>query len=185
MMRNMIPTIRARQACPVGRVIGLGLCSLSIILLAGCVSSGQSKLADPEVMGQIKTGETTKEQVASLLGEPEFRRSINLSESVFERWHYRYTDSKVNVLDYLLLYGFLFNGVGTPDTDYILDVFYGSTGVVTTKRLSTTLYDMGNPITPLAVKSTVSTDSLPGGTGQPVHWEEQIVGRRPPDSYEK
>jgi outer membrane protein assembly factor BamE (lipoprotein component of BamABCDE complex) len=157
----------------------VGLCGLLVAGLAGCISIGHSNLADQEVMDQIKVGETTKDQVAALLGEPDYRRTIALSGTNNERWRYRYRTSTVNPLDYILLYGFFFNGIGTADTEYNLNVFYNTNGVITTKQLSTTTYDMGTPLTPMTVTTSVSTDSQPGGTGRPVHWEDKSVGVRP------
>ena len=77
-----------------GQRLSLGLCWL---LLGGCVSFGNAGLADREAMTQIKAGETTREQVIALLGEPDSKRVIDLSGATFERWSYRRSSSIINI----------------------------------------------------------------------------------------
>jgi len=149
------------------------------LLLAGCISTGHAKLADPSVLEQIKVGETTREQVGQLLGEPDRRRSITMSGATYEHWIYRHSASVINPLEYLLLYGFLYNGLGAHDQDYMLDVAYGPTGLVATRHYQQTSYDLGSPMEPATVTSHAGVDSRPGQTGKPVHWEDKVVGRRP------
>jgi hypothetical protein len=85
---------------------------VSCLLLAGCVSIGSSELANNMTIEQIRVGETTKQQVASLLGEPTSQRSIEMGGWAREWWAYTYGSSVINPLEYLLLYGFFFKGIG-------------------------------------------------------------------------
>lgn len=153
-------------------------CGLTGLVLAGCVSFGTSQLADPAVMDQIKVGETTKAQVVRLLGEPETRIGTTLAGVTYEGWTYRYAASVINPLEYLLLYGFLYNGPGAHDRIYMLAVSFGSGDVVRTRDYTQTSYDLGTPITNATVTSDARVESRPGGTGTPVRWEDQVVGQR-------
>lgn len=153
-------------------------CGLASLVLAGCVSFGTSQLADPAVMDQIKVGETTKEQVARLLGEPETRIGTTLTDAAYEGWTYRYATSVINPLEYLLLYGFLYNGPGAHDQIYMLAVSFGPGDTVMTRDYTKTTYDLGTPITNATVTSDARVDSRPGRTGIPVHWEDEVVGQR-------
>lgn len=155
-------------------------CSLCSLLLAGCISTGNAKLADQAAMEQIKAGETTKEEVARLLGEPARKRSITLSGATYEHWGYHYAASVINPLEYLLLYGFLYNGLGGADREYMLDISYGPDGVVMTRGYLQTTYDLGSPLAPATTTSLTAVDSRPGRTGRSVHWEDKVVGQRYP-----
>lgn len=163
-----------------GQRLSLGLCSL---LLGGCVSFGNAGLADREAMTQIKAGETTREQVMALLGEPDSKRVIDLSGSTFERWSYRRSSSIINIWEYIPVpfYGLFFHGLGTPDVQHNLDVFYGPTGLVTTRFYTETEYETGGLFTPMTLTTVTSVDSLPGRSGKPVHWEDKVVAHR--DGY--
>jgi hypothetical protein len=158
--------------------LSLGLCGL---LLGGCVSFGNAGLADRETMTQIKTGETTREQVAALLGEPDSKRAIDLSGATYERWSYRRSSSLINIWEYIPVpfYGLFFHGLGTPDIQHNLDLFYGPTGVVTTRFYTETSYETGGLFTPMTLTTTTSVEGLPGGIGKPVHWEDRVVGTKP------
>lgn len=162
----------------IGKGISLGLCWL---LLGGCVSFGNAGLADRDKMAQVKAGETTREQVAALLGEPDSKREISLSGATFERWSYRRSSSLINIWEYIPVpfYGLFFHGLGTPDVQHNLDVFYGPTGVVTTRFYTETSYETGGLFTPMTLTTNTSVESLPGGMGNPVRWEDQVVGTKP------
>ncbi len=157
--------------------VRLSLC-LCGLLLTGCISYGNPNLADESVVGQIKAGETTKEQVAALLGEPLHRRS---STTIGDRpgdarewWSYSYSSSVVNPLKYVLLYGLFINGIGTPDTRRELNIFYSPEGVVATVSHVTTDYDLSGPYLSSQVTSTTKIDILPSGFGDPVRFEDQV-----------
>lgn len=160
------------------RGVSLSLCGL---LLGGCVSFGNAGLADRETMTQIKVGETTREQVAALLGEPDSKRVIDLSGATFERWSYRRASSIINIWEYVPVpfYGLFFHGLGTPDVQHDLDVFYGPTGLVTTRFYTETAYETGGLFTPMTLVTNTNVDSLPGQGGKPVHWEDKVVGDKP------
>ncbi|MFO0731374.1 MAG: outer membrane protein assembly factor BamE [Nitrospiraceae bacterium] len=128
----------------------LGLC----LSLAGCISTGTSKLADEPTMEQIKVGESTKQQVESLLGDPANRQAIEMGGASREWWAYNYSTSVVNPLDYVLLYGLWNNGIGTPDTRHDLSIFFDHRGVVTSLSRTKTDYDFGRPFSEMHLEST-------------------------------
>ena len=75
--------------------------------------------------------------------------------------------------------GLFFHGLGTPDVQHNLDVFYGPTGLVTTRFYTETAYETGGLFTSMTLTTVTSVDSLPGQSGKPVHWEDQVVGTKP------
>jgi len=151
---------------------------LVCLVLAGCVSTGTSDLADDRTMAHIKVGHTTKQQVAQLLGDPASRWTIDMGGWTREWWTYSYASAVINPLDYLFLYGFLFNGLGLYDTRYDLNLFFDHRGVVSSLSKLKTDYDMGRPFTAKQV-SSVSTKTLgyPEASIPPVSFQDSMVYR--------
>ncbi len=115
------------------------------LALAGCVSIGHVDLADDQIMAQIKVGESTMQQVAGLLGEPDSRHVMELGGAKREWWSYSYASAIINPLDYLLIYGLFFNGIGLYDTRYDLGLFFDHRDVVSSLSRTKTDYDLGRP----------------------------------------
>ena len=59
---------------------------LSCLLLSGCVSIGNSDLASDQTMANIQVGETTRQQVLNLLGEPDGQMKIEMGGASREWW---------------------------------------------------------------------------------------------------
>jgi hypothetical protein len=135
------------QGMAMGLLIGLALS------ITGCLSVGQSKLAEGPTIQQIKVWETTREQVIALLGEPASRRAIEMGGANREWWAYDYTTSVINPLDYIFLYGLWMNGIGTPDQRYDLSLFFDHRGVVSGYSHTKADYDLGRPFTTMQVTS--------------------------------
>lgn len=151
---------------------------LSCLLLAGCVSIGNSDLASDETMAHIKFGETTRQQVMSLLGEPDSRMTIEVGGSTREWWSYTYASATINPIDYILLYGLFFNGIGLYDTRYDLGVFFDHRGVVSSLSRMKTDYDMGRPFESLQVTSVANkTVGFSETAKGPVHFEDRMEFR--------
>ncbi len=151
------------------------LVGLSCFLLAGCVSFGDSSLLNEATIAQIKVGQTTKDQVVALLGEPTDRRSAGLSGYTHEWWAYSLSTSTINPLEYLFLVGFFFNGIGLPDTRRDLNLVFSPDGIVTGLFQQTTSYDMGGPLIPLSVTSdSISTVGFPGQPTGPTRYADQL-----------
>ncbi|HSN04002.1 hypothetical protein ACO9S2_04820 [Nitrospira sp. NS4] len=157
------------------RLHWVGLASL---LLAGCAWTGNADLARDRTMEQIRVGETTMQQVADLLGDPESRRTIEMGGWTREWWSYSYATAVINPLDYLLLYGLWFNGIGLYDTRYDVGVFFDQRGIVSTVSRLTTDYDMGRPFTSAEVSSVANkTIGFPEAAKRSVQFEDRMEDR--------
>lgn len=133
-------------------MIGASWLMLSCLLVFGCVSTGNSDLASDETMAKIQVGETTTNQVMDLLGKPDRQMTTEMGGSTKEWWSYTYASAVINPIDYILLYGFWFNGIGMYDTEYDVGVFFDQGVVSSLSRLKTD-YDMGRPFSTLQVSS--------------------------------
>jgi len=147
---------------------------LGLVFLTGCISIGNERLADDALVAKIKAGETTKDQVASLLGEPSLKRSSVLMGATYEWWSYTYSSYMGNPWSYVLPYEFFVNGIGTPDVLRELNVFYGPDGTVATRSLVTTSYELSGPYSWSKVASTAKVETLPSGFGNPVRFEDKV-----------
>jgi outer membrane protein assembly factor BamE (lipoprotein component of BamABCDE complex) len=151
---------------------------LSFLLLSGCASMGNSDLASQQAMSNIQVGETTRQQVMSLLGEPDSQMMVEVAGSIREWWAYTYESAVINPIDYILLYGLFFNGVGLYDTRYDVGVFFDHRGVVTSLSKTKTEFDMGRPFAPLKVSSlTNKTIGFSGLAQKTVHFEDRMEYR--------
>lgn len=148
---------------------------LSCLLLSGCVSIGNSDLASDQTMANIQVGETTRQQVRNLLGEPDGQMMIEIGGSSREWWSYTHASAVINPIDYILLYGLFFNGIGLYDTRYDISVFFDHRGVVSSLSRIQTDYDMGRPFASLQVSSVSNkTMGLPEPAKQPVRYEDRM-----------
>ncbi|MGH7260856.1 MAG: outer membrane protein assembly factor BamE domain-containing protein [Nitrospiraceae bacterium] len=151
---------------------------LTGLLLAGCVSVGNSNLADHATLAQIKVGQTTKQQVAALLGEPSKYRRTEHAGYALEWWAYEHASSTINPLEYLFVYGFWTNGLGLFDTRHDLHVFFNADGIVRSLSLQTTSYDMGSPFRALRVTGTAAHTMIFGGRSEkPVSFTDKMEYR--------
>lgn len=158
-----------KRACWVG---------LSFLLLAACVSTGNSDLASEQTIAKIKVGETTKQEVASLLGDPDSQHAIEMGGATREWWSFTYASAAINPLDYLLLYGLFYNGIGMYDTRYDLGVFFDYRGVVSSLSRMKTDYDMGRPFASQQVSSVSQKTMGFSETGKdPVYFEDRTEHR--------
>ncbi len=152
----------------------MGLC----LSFGGCISTGTSKLADAPTMEQIRVGETTKQQVAGLLGDPASKQAIEMGGSTREWWSYNYSTSVVNPLDYLFLYGFWNNGIGTADSRRDLSIFFDHRGVVSAVSKTKTDYDLGRPFSEMHLTSLADkTTSFQQPTQRTVQFEDRVEYR--------
>lgn len=151
---------------------------LAGLLLAGCVSVGNSDLADPDTLAKIKVGQTTRQQVLALLGEPSKSRRTEHAGYAREWWAYEHASSTINPFEYLLIYGFWTNGIGLFDTRHNLQVFFDADGVVRSLSLQTVSYDMGSPLSDLHVTGTATHTMVFGGRiDKPVGFTDRMEYR--------
>ena len=122
-------------------------------------------------MGTIQVGQTTKQQVMDLLGKPDNQVTTEMGGETKEWWFYSYESAVINPIDYILLYGFWFNGIGTFDTEYDLTVAFDQ-GVVSSFSRLKTEFDMGRPFTSSQV-SSVSSKTM----GRSIHSDDRMEAR--------
>ena len=150
-----------------------------VIVGTGCVSTGNSDLADDQTMAKITVGDTNKQQVTSFLGTPDSRRAIEVGGGTREWWSYTYASATINPVDYILLYGFFFNGIGLYDTRYDVEVFFDPNGIVSSLSRMKTDYDMGGPFASLQITSVGNiTTRISEMSKEPVHFEERMESRQ-------
>jgi hypothetical protein len=148
------------------------------LFVAGCVSVGNSKLSDQAALARIKVGETTRQQVLALLGEPTQSRRTEHAGSALEWWAYEHASAIINPLEYLFLYGFWTNGLGLFDTRHDLHLFFDAAGIVRSLSLQATTYDMGSPLQTLHVTGTAAHTMLVGGRkDRPVGFTDRMEFR--------
>ena len=148
------------------------------VSLAGCVSIGNRNLADDTTMARIKVGETTKQEIATLLGRPADERSIEIAESSREWWSYEYATATINPLEYIFLYGFWTNGVGLFDTRYDLKLSFNHKGIVNELSLLTTSYEMGGPVSAMRVTGVAdNTVGVAGPSGRTIRFVDKMEYR--------
>jgi len=129
-------------------------------------------------MMQIKVGETTKQQVVNLLGDPDRQHAIEVGGATREWWSYSYASATINPIDYILLYGLFFNGIGLYDTRYDVGVFFDHRGVVSSLSRMKTDYDMGRPFSSLQVSSvSQKTVGFPDAAKVPLQFEDRMEFR--------
>ena len=145
------------------------------LVLSGCLSIGHSDLASDQTMASIRVGETTREQVMNVLGEPDSQMLIDVRGSRREWWSYTYASAVVNPIDYILLYGLFFNGIGMYDTRYDVGVFFDHRGVVSSLSRLKTDYEMGGPFASLHVSSVSDkTMGFSEPATQSVHYADRM-----------
>ena len=160
------------------RLLGLFLTGLSALLLAGCISVGNPDVASDSTIARIQVGETSKQQVLALLGQPADQRSIAMVDVKREWWAYRYATAVINPLEYLLLYGFWTNGIGSFDSRYDLNLFFDYRGIVHALSMTTTTYEMGGPMTHVVISSTADqTIGSAGPAGGSVRFVDKVEYR--------
>ena len=152
--------------------------SCCFLLLAGCVSIGNPDLADDATMARITAGETTKQQVGILLGQPADQGAIQIADATREWWSYSYASATINPLEYILLYGFWTNGIGLYDSRYDLRLSFDDKGIVNSLSLLTTSYDMGGPTSAMRVTAIAdNTIGVAGPSGRTIRFVDKVEYR--------
>lgn len=86
------------------------IAAMMATLLAGCASSGNSKLkneTEVSMQSKIKEGDTTKGQVKEMLGSPE---NVSFTDGGKEIWKYSFAKVKVDGKSFIPFYGLFHNG---------------------------------------------------------------------------
>jgi hypothetical protein len=82
---------------------------VSFSLILGCSSMGNKRIADKKLISRIKEGRSTKADVRSLLGQPNFMRPEEKLEWN-EVWEYSYTRVKTRPATFIPCIGIFFGG---------------------------------------------------------------------------
>jgi hypothetical protein len=148
------------------------------LLLVGCVSIGNPGLTDDATIARITVGETTKQQVGMLLGQPADQGAIQIADATREWWSYSYASTTINPLEYILLYGFWTNGIGLYDIRYDLRLSFDDKGIVSGLSLLSTSYDMGGPMSAMRVTGIAdNTIGVAGPSGRTVRFVDKVEYR--------
>lgn len=112
----------------------------TVLLLAGCVSSGNPSVADPTLIDQIKIDLSTKEDVKRILGQPTSmaRHSGNYAPipglspqaiiTNIEVWSYTHIDVEVNGATFIPIVGSFAGGASSNVNS--LTVSFDKNGIV-------------------------------------------------------
>lgn len=95
------------------------------LLVAGCYSAGQKRIADDSVIQKIQPGKTTKAEVLQLLGRPV---SMIMMPDGSEQWLYQYIGSTVRAASFIPVVGLFAGGADTEVHN--LQLFIRQDGVV-------------------------------------------------------
>jgi outer membrane protein assembly factor BamE (lipoprotein component of BamABCDE complex) len=145
------------------------------LVLSACVSTGHSELASDETMAHVQVGETTKQEIMVLLGQPDGQLTTEMTGFTREWWSYSYASAVIDPLDYMLLYGLWFNGIGMYDTRYDVAMVFDHRGVLSSLSRTKTDYDMGRPFASGQVSSVSSkTIGFPEAGKQPMTFEDKL-----------
>jgi outer membrane protein assembly factor BamE (lipoprotein component of BamABCDE complex) len=119
----------------------IGLC-LVLVSLVGCygTSQGSRQIADEDTLAKIKPGETTKEEVKQLLGEP---MNVGFDDD-YEIWTYWYSKTHVRKSTWVPVVGAFTGGADTDMTT--LTVRFGPDGLVKNVGKGSSAVSVGGPL---------------------------------------
>ncbi len=101
--------------------------ALMIVNLSGCMKSvaGNPSITDQSKVDQIKPGQTTKDQVRQILGQP---TNTQFSDNNEEVWFYQYTATSVKPQSYIPVVGIFAAGADTSSSN--VTIRYRPDGIV-------------------------------------------------------
>jgi outer membrane protein assembly factor BamE (lipoprotein component of BamABCDE complex) len=148
--------------------------SLSILtislLLTACATSGNPAVLDQAIVGQIKIGQSTKEDVQRLFGKPTTTSVSQFNNFQSEVWAYGYAKHETNPLIYIPVIGLFVIAAGgwSEHESGSVAVSFDKNGIV--QGMSKSKFDMsiGGLATPTTIQSQSSTQS--GTPTDPVHF---------------
>jgi hypothetical protein len=115
------------------------LAILFFLVLSGCLSSGNPSIIDQTVVGQIKEGITTKDEVMKLLGKPNSvgrgsgtfpgMAAFPMSVPKYEVWTYQHLSVETDAATFIPIVG-LVTGDATSHVNS-LTLFFDDKGLVT------------------------------------------------------
>ena len=135
--------------------------ALLVGLLSACATSGNPAVLDQSIVTQIKLGQSTKEDVRRLLGEPNYTSITQISSRQNEVWAYGYLKHETNPLIYVPVVGLFvlaFGGLGEYESESV-SVSFDQDGIVRSMSKSKTELAFGGVGAPTTIKSQSNTQS--------------------------
>ena len=146
---------------------------LASLLLAACATSGNPAVLDQTIVGQIKIGQSTKEDVRRLLGAPNHTSFTQVFNQQTEVWAYGYAKHETNPLLYVPIIGLFVmaaGGWGEHESGSVA-VSFDKDGIVRSMSKYRSDISLGGLATPTTIQSQSSTQS--GTSTDPVRFESQ------------
>ena len=143
------------------------------LLLTSCATSGNPAVLDQEIVGQIKIGQSTKEDVQRLFGKPTTTSVSQFNNFQSEVWAYGYAKHETNPLIYVPIIGLFAlaaGGYGELESGSVA-VSFDKEGIVQSVSKYRSDINMGGLGTPTTIQSESSTQS--GTSTNPVHFKSQ------------
>jgi len=142
-------------------------------LFSACATSGNPAVLDQTIVSQIKLGQSTKDDVRRLLGEPTHTSLTQIANHQNEVWAYGFARHETNPLIYVPVVGLFvmaFGGWGEHESGSVA-VSFGEDGIVRSLSKHQANLALGGIGTPTTIKSQSNTE---GGTPtNPVRFDSQ------------
>jgi outer membrane protein assembly factor BamE (lipoprotein component of BamABCDE complex) len=113
------------------------------IFFQGCASTGNKKIMNADFMKSLQIGQTTKESVVALLGEPQHTGSQQGGYN-WEIWRYTGTDRSINAASFIPLVDIAAGRQTT--TVRVVDLYFDGKGVLTDIKSESDLSERVMPI---------------------------------------
>ena len=146
---------------------------LTSLVLTACATSGNPAVVDPAIVSQIKIGQSTKEDIRRLFGEPTHTSVTQVLNQQTEVWAYGYAKQDTNPLIYVPVIGLLVlaaGGWGEHESGSVA-VSFDKEGIVRSMSKYKSGITLGGLGTPTTIQSQSSTQS--GTSTDPVRFESQ------------
>lgn len=130
-----------------------------VLAIAGCATSGNPAVQDPAIISQVKVGQSSKADVARLLGEPNYRSTTQLNNRQHEVWAYGYAKHETNPLIYvpiINLFALAFSGLGETQSAGF-SVYFDQDGIVRSISTSRSDIAIGGLMAPTKIESRSNT----------------------------
>jgi len=146
---------------------------LASLLLTACATSGNPAVLDQTIVSQIKIGQSTKEDVKRLFGEPNHTSITQVLNQQTEVWAYGYAKHETNPLLYVPVVGLFVLAAGRwgEHESGSVAVSFDKDGIVRSMSKYKSGVTMGGLATPTTIQTQSSTQS--GTSTDPVRFQSQ------------
>lgn len=152
---------------------------LIVVLTAGCATSGNPAVLDQTIVSQIKIGQSTKEDVRRLFGNPTTISNTQFNNFQSEVWAYGYAKHETNPLIYVPIIGLFAiatGGYGEMESGSVA-VGFDKNGIVQSVSKYKSEINMGGLGSPTTIQSESSTQS--GTSTNPVQFKSETKTTAP------